>query len=915
MRVKLKSRRLSRELARSPLTLNRWAQRMGLSSGHLSDLVNGRRVYPRPTTRQKILDALDLSFEELFEIEEPARKAGADARDARSRLAVPVGIRPGRLVDPGRHPSLDSGGFMDRILDDVRLAVHQLVRRPGFTLAALITLALGIGANTAMFSLMNAALLKPYPYAEPEELVEVRTVVPARGVTRGNLSWPNFLDLQEMDTGLEGLAVYDWEPFNLAGGIEPVRVGGGRVSANLFDVIGVEPLAGRGFSPADAEPGATPVVLLGERVWREHFSADPAVVGQTVRLDGTPREVVGVVPKAGEVPSGAEVWIPMNLADNWGPRGANWLTGIGRLAEGTTPDEAQVALELASRQLETAYPDENEGRSVVVTPLREAQIGNVRVMFLAMLGAVGFLLLIVCANVANLLLARGVRRGKELAVRAALGAGRRRLVGHLATESLLLAAAGGTAGLLLGWWGVDRLVARIPVRLPSWIDFSLDGRVVAYALGVTLLATLLFGMAPALQTWRTDVQRFLRDGMGSTGSRRANRLRGALVVAEVALSLTLLVGAGLMIQSLSRLSSVEPGFEARGALVLGMDLLAHRDKDEDERIDLVRRHLERLSALPGVEHVGAIDRFPMGGSTNSMSIVWEGQTDEEIDGNPWVLVASATPEYFAAMGIPRLQGETLPLDPGADAAEVPTVVSRALVETFWPGENPIGRRFQLGYRDPEAPWMKVVGAVGDVRHQGLDQDVHPSVYLPYRVSTPLRLSWVLRTAGDPLQVAAVVREAVRDVDPLQPVHQVRQITEVVGESYWIWKFFSFQFWVFAVLGLVLASVGLYGVIAYSVAQRRREVGIRMALGARRRQVVGLVLRQGVALAVAGLVLGLPLAYGLGRLLSGALYGVSAFEPLPFLAVAALLLAVALLATWLPARRAARVPPVSALRGE
>lgn len=800
------------------------------------------------------------------------------------------------------------------IFDDVRFALRQLARRPGFTAAAMITLALGIGANTALFSLVNGVLLKPYPYHEPEDLVVVNSIVPERGVTQGNLSWPDFLDLQGMDTGLDELAVLDWEPFNLAGGgIEPVRMGGGQVSADLFDLLGVEPLVGRAFVPSDVEPGAEPVVLLGERVWREQFSADPGVVGRTVRLNGAPRQVIGVMPREAEVPDDAGLWIPMTLDGDWGPRSMHWLKGLGRLAEGVSQREAEASLAVAARRLEEAYPETNEGRGLALTPLREARVGDVRALFLVLLGAVAFLLLIVCANVANLLLVRGVQRRKEVAVRAALGAGRRRLVGHLAVETSVLALAGGGLGLFLGWLGVARLGAWIPIDLPVWLDTSPDGRVMAYTVGVVLVSALLFGLAPALQTWRTDVQRSLRDGAGGTASRKAQRFRSALVVAEVALSLTLLVGAGLMIQSLTRLVAVDPGFRAERALALGMDLLAHRDKSTEERVALVQRHLDRLSALPGVEAVGAVNRLPMGGSTNNMSVVIEGQSEEEVEGSPWVQVATASPGYFAAMGIPRLRGEDLPLTP--PEGEVPVVVSREMAETFWPESDPLGGRFQFLAHNPEEPWMRVVGVVGDVRHLGLDQEIRPSVYVPYGRSPSLRLSWVLRTAGDPSTVAAGVRGAVREVDPLQPVHEVRRLSDVVGQSYWAWRFFGFLFWVFAALGLVLASVGLYGVLAYSVTRRRREVGIRLALGAGRRQVVGLVLRQGLGLAVLGLLCGGPLAFGLGKVLSGALYRVEPFEPLPFTGVVALLLAVSLLATWLPARKASRVPPVSALREE
>lgn len=913
MRVRIKHRRLAQLLARRPLSLNHWAQRIGVGRGHLSQLVNGKRPYPRAETRERLLRALGVEFDELFERVEnrprrPERIERIVYRTPSRRSAI---LSPRRSIEDlpaGPPPTGDE--VMESLFRHLRHATRQLVARPGMSAVAIFILALGLAANTTLFSVAYAMLWEPYPFAEPERIVLVHSVDVERGMTRGTFSYPNFVDVRAQTGTVLTMAAADWEPYGLAGGDEPLRVGGGRVSYNLFEVLGVEPLLGRTFHPEEDRPGGAPVVILSEQLWKSYFAADPKILGREVRINGSPRTVIGVVPAAAEYPSRARLWVPLGRDETVDSRRGNWLSVIARLQDGVSRNEAEAVLRSVAARLEEEYPEANEGRGVRIETFRDANLRDgVGVMMLLQVAVAAFLLLIVCANVAQLLLARGAVRGREMAVRTALGASRPQLAGQLLAESLVLAAIGCGLGVFLGHWGLQGLRALIPVELPAWFNPEINGPVVSYSVGLALAAAVLCGLAPAFQTLRTDLRRALHDGLGATSAHVA-RLRGALLVGEVALSLVLLVGAGLLVQSVLETSLTDPGFKTEGALTVGIDLLAHIDDETAARQRLVARHLERLAAVPGVTDVGAVDRLPMNHSSNHRSFAIEGQEDV-LDRQRSALYEVVSGGYFAAMGIRVEEGTPFGDTPREGA--FPLVINRSLADRFFAGEDPIGRRMRFG--GEESPWFQVRAVVSDVRHYGIQYDAPASVFVPFWRADPVRMTWVLRTTSDPLALVNPVRAAVAEVDPYQPLHDIRTLGQVVEESYWSWRLFATIFRIVAAVALALSAVGIYGVMSQAAAQRTREVGIRMALGAGYRDVLRLVLWQGSRLVLLGLAVGAPLALFLGKVLSGVLYRVSAFEPLTFGVVLALVVLVGAWATALPAHRAARAHPLEAIRYE
>ena len=918
MRVKLKHRRLAEELARSPISLNRWAQRMGLRSGHLSELVNGKRLYPRPATRQKILAALDLGFEDLFELEMPrpkGRPAGRSASSKRPQAGSGSRSEAKRPSPAEAHRREESrairGGdsVLSILAQEIRYAFRQIRRRPAFAAAAILSLAIGIGANTALFSFVNALLWKPFEYAEPSKLLYLRNSSP-RGLS--NLSYPDYADLRDMNQVLSDVAVFDWEPFGLSGGDEAIRIGGGMTTASLFPMLGVKPLMGRWFTEEEDRPGAAPVVILGEELWRTYFGAAPDILGREVYVNSQPHQVIGVMPMSLDVPQGAKLWVPLALDRNRSRRGAHWLLSLGRLRPGTSREEAQTALEQIGQRLAEQHPDTNEGRSFYLEPMRERLVGPIRLISMALLGVSAFVLLIVCANVANLLLARGIAREREVAIRQAMGAGRWTVLRQLLTESVLLALIGGALGLVTGYWGVRALLTLPPVEIPPWMHVQLDWNMAAFALAASLLAAVVFGLAPALQASHRQLTLSMREGGRSqSSSHTRKRLRSSLAVAQAALAAVLLIGAGLMAQSLQGFSQVEPGFEEERALTSGMDLLGETGRSREVRLAAFERYQARLQALPGVEAVGATNYLPLRNRSSRVSFQLQGQTAEDVRANPSTLYVVANPDYFKAMGIPMLQGSTLPQ---YDAQAPSVVVSQEFARQMFPGENPLGKRLRLVI-DPDGIWSQVVGVVGDIRHTAIEDPPIPMIYVHYQSSPFRRMYWVLRTNGDPLQAAPALRAAIAEIDPNQPLHEVITLSEVVDQSFWQWRFFGFLFWLFAAVALVLASIGLYGVMAYSVNERRQEMGIRLALGASREQVVGFVLKQGFGLVVIGLATGLAAGLGVGRLLSRTLYEVRTFEPIVFISAAVVLAMVAALAILQPARRASRVDPAAALKSE
>ncbi len=801
---------------------------------------------------------------------------------------------------------------LEMLIQDLKFALRSHLRNPGLAAVAILTLGIGVGAVAIVFGMVNSILLKPYPFADAERIYFVNNADVERPGARLPLSYPDFHDVREAASSLEAMAVYDWEPFNLRVDDATLWVEAGQVTAGFFKVLGAEPMIGRVFTQEDDRPGAEPTVVLSDGLWRNELGGDPSIVGRSIVLDGEPYTVIGIVPGAMAYPSGARIWVPLRGDVNRWSREQHWLGSLARLKPGVEPEGARAELAAIGRRLEQEYPGTNEGRSVILTELREVLVGDAGSLFLILLGAVGFLLLIVCANVANLLLARATGRQREMGVRAALGASRTRLTRQLLTEGAVLAAGGCALGVALAFAGTRGVLALLPGELPSWIDTSLDWRVLAFAAAASAGSALLFGLAPALYASRPDVNRSLKEGAGfaSAGPDRG-RLRSLLVVGELALSLTLLVGAGLMIRSFVRLSNVDPGFETRSRVMGTMQLTTERFRDLDERRRFAISLVERLESLPGVRSAGLINRFPMLGSSSSVSFFIEGESPETYRTNPSTLLAAASPDYFITMGIPLLRGRTFRDSDDADAPRV-VVINDVMARQMWPDGDALGQRIGWGY---PTEFGEIVGVVGGIRHFSLDQRDGFQTYSPYAQAPRGRLSLVVEATGDPSGLVSAVRREIRALEPNQALSEVRTLDRIVAESIWQWRFFTQLFWLFGGIAVILAAVGVYGVISYTVSRRSREIGIRMALGARGGDVIRQVVRQAAALVLAGLSLGILAALGLSRLLESTLYEISVLDPLTFLSVPAGLAIIALAAAYVPARRASRIDAVDALRVE
>jgi putative ABC transport system permease protein len=802
---------------------------------------------------------------------------------------------------------------MRSLLQDLRYGLRRLSRSPGFTLVAVGALALGIGANTAIFSVVNAVLLRPLPYPEPEQLVQVYESRPRQNMTRVDVSPNEFLAWADEGGSFRQLAAVDFASFNLTGRGEPERVSGALVTASYFPLFGVRPAHGRAFLPEEDQPGRDNVVVLGHELWQQSFGADPAVVGRAVNLDGTACTVVGVMPQGFRLPQNAKLARPVAFtAQDRTRAGSHFLTVYGRLKPGVTGELAAAELAAVAGRLEQTFAQTNVGHQVMLAPLHEELVGDVRPALLLLLGAVGLVLLIACANLANLLLARAAARRKEVAVRAALGASRWRIVRQLLAESVLLSGAGGAAGLLLAVWGVDLLVGLDPAGVQRVGAVSLDAGVFAFTAALSLLTGLLFGLAPALQASKTDFVETLKEGGRSSGGGPArSRLRSALVVAEVALTVVLLVSAGLLTKSFRRLLDVDPGLDPRGVLTLDLSLPDTKYAESHQVAAFYRQLLESVAALPGVEAAGAVSVLPLAGSDNSNFV--------QIEGRPPLPAGQAlragrrnvSADYFKALRIPLKGGRGFA---DADSAEAPrvAVINEAMARAFFAGEDPLGKRLRTGDNNP---WVTVVGVVGDVRHRGLDVDVRPEMFF-HAAQTPSReMTLVVRAAGDPLALVGAARERVLAVDRDQPVGNVKTMETWLAESLASRRFAVLLLGLFALVAAALAAVGLYGVVSYTVAQRTHELGLRLALGARPRDVLRLVIRQGMSMTLVGAVVGLVAALAFARLMSGLLFGVAAHDPATFVGVPVLLLAVALLACYVPARRATKVDPMVALRHE
>ncbi|MFL6333867.1 MAG: ABC transporter permease [Pyrinomonadaceae bacterium] len=804
---------------------------------------------------------------------------------------------------------------MRTLWQDVRFGLRLLWKRPGFTAVALAVLALGVGANTAIFSVVNAVLLRPLPYPGAERVVVFEGVNPSKGIKESNVSAPDFADWQTQARSLEALAMYYPGGTNLTGADEPERVTVAWVGADFFRVIGVGAARGRTLLPEEDRPGGPNVVVISHGLWQRRFGSDPGVVGRTMEMSGQKWEIIGVMPAGFNFPQRAQVWGPLQLDVAQEPRDNRGVFVLGRLREGVTLGAAQAEMDAISARLAEAYAVTNAGWSVRLQTLKDTLVGELKTTLFMLLAGVGLLLLIACANVANLLLARASGRRREIALRLALGASRARIARQMLTEGVLLSLAGGALGAALSVWLTDLLVALAPADTPRLAEASADWRVLLFAVGASVLTGIAFGLAPAWQASRYDLNEPLKEGgRGLSGSR--SRLRSGLVVAEVALSLLLLAGAGLLVKSFTRLQAVDPGFDPEGVITMRVSLPGARYKEPARRAEFFAALTERVKAVPGVESAGATIALPLNGSNYQIGrgFIREGrpETPEEDTDASYSVV---TPGYFRAMRIPLRAGRVFDERDRMESAKV-VVINEAFARKAFPGEDPLGKRIHI-WRD-EKFLREVVGVVGDTKPWLLDaQEAALQMYVPHPQDAEWAgLSLVVRARGaEPGSLVGRVREEVRALDRELPVYDVKTLDKVVADSTAYRRVAMFLMAGFACSALLLAGVGLYGVVSYSVAQRTREIGVRLALGARGRDILGLVVRQGMLLTLAGLALGLACAFALTRLIAGLLYGVTATDPVVYLAVSLLLAAVALLACLVPARRATKVDPMVALRYE
>ena len=800
--------------------------------------------------------------------------------------------------------------------------MRHLRRAPAFAAIVVLTLALGIGANTAIFSVVDAVLLRPLPFREPDRLVTVLHIYPSLDGLEAPVSVPGFRDYRDQMGIFDGAAVQSGQGFNLTGLGEPQRVVASRVSAQFFSTLGVPPLIGRTLLPDEHETSGAKVAVLSHGIWQRLFGGERSVLGRSISLNGEPYEIVGVMPAGFRDFFGrdAELWVPLALrAEQFadGARTNEWLNLTARLAPGVTVEQARARARDFAAQLKQRFPDEYpRDWTLAVEPLADRATGRIRPVLLVLLGAVGMVLLIACANVANLLLARGASRAKEIAIRTALGAGRRQLVRQLLTESVLLAVAGGALGLALAWLAVRGIGALNPANLPFADRIAIDPRVLLFTLALSLVTGLLFGLLPAVHASRTDLHGTLKEGgRSATADRTGRGVRRVLVVAEMALALTLLAGAGLLIKSVARLSAVDTGFRPEKLLTFHVALPQAKYAGDTARAALWDRLVPTLAALPGVQGAGATTVLPFGGGWSTGSFTVEGHQPAEGQPGPWGDIRIVTPDFLRTLGAPLVRGRHFEARDAIGAPPV-AVVDEEMVRRYWPDGDPIGKRITFDdASDSTAQWITVVGVVGHTKHEGLDADARVQLYLPSAQAAQGGMWVAVRTPGDPLALVPAVRRAVRSVDADLPIARVEAMETLVERSVGQRRLAMILLGTFAGIALVLAAVGIYGVMSFAVEQRTHELGVRMALGAGRRRVLALVVGQGMALAAVGVVVGLAGALALTRLIGSQLYAVRATDPATLAVVAVLLAATSLVATLVPALRATRVDPVIALREE
>jgi len=808
------------------------------------------------------------------------------------------------------------------------------LKNPGFSVVAILALALGFGANTAIFSVVDAVIFRPLPFPQPNRLVAIWERNLKTGDDHDSVMAGNYIDWRSRSQSFEEMSAHAGASVNLTGLAEPERIRAARVSANLFQVLGVRPATGRLFLPDEDQPGHPRVVVISSHLWKSRFGGDPELLGHSITLNNQDYEVVGVMPPGFELPMNpdAEIWTPLVFTpDELTHRNSHYLKVLGRLKPGVSMDQANAEMTTIASQLQQEYPKSNESTGAAVYSLHAEIVGEIRKPLLIFLGAVAFILLIACANVANLMLARAAARQREIAVRIALGASRWRLIRQMLIESLVLGLAGGAAGLLLALWGIEFLSAVAKqTSLPRAGSIGLDGRVLLFTFAASIVTSLIFGSAPALQASNPDLNDSLKEGGRSSGSLRRSRTRNLLVVSEMALAFVLLVGAGLLINSFFRLRAVDPGLNPENVLTMNISLPRQKYAEAEQVLAFHRRLLDQVGTLPGVEYAGTVTALPYGGSTNGFGYT----IDSPVAGDQVVSIVSqqASPDFFRALGIPLVAGRYFN-DRDIDGATAVVVISDSLGKRYWPDQDPLGHTIKWGDKEFGSPWMTVVGVVGDVGTRGLDTPPKPTLYIPHcqfgepiktRVGVTLRqllvedarsINLVVRSTSDTTGLANEVRSAVWAVDPNQPVIRVKTMSDVLADTMIVQRFSTLLLASFAGIALALAAAGIYGVISYSVSQRTHEIGIRMALGAERRDVMRLVVGQGMIPALIGLGLGVAGAIGLTRFMASLLFKVSVTDPITFFVIGSLLSIVALAACYLPARRAARVDPMEALRCE
>jgi putative ABC transport system permease protein len=802
---------------------------------------------------------------------------------------------------------------MNSILQDLKYSIRTLAKSPAFTIVAVLTLALGIGANTAIFSVANAVLLRPLPFKNSAQLVVLRETY--KSVGNVSVSYPDFLDWRQQTHAFAAMAVINNMGFNLSGVAQPENIGGYAVSPNFLALLGVHPLLGRDFLPSEEKPGTAPVILLSYPLWQSHLGGDPGVIGRSITLDGRSFFIVGILPSTFRFLDRTDVIVPIgvfaaDLTDR-GERGD--MDVVGRLSPGVALSQAAVEMSTITARLAEQYPQSNHGFGAHLESFREAFTGDTRLAVLVLFGAVVFVLLIACVNVANVFLVRGAARAREIALRLAFGASRARVVRQMLTESLVLAVLGGALGIILGAWGISGLRYLLPADSLQTMGVRMDFSVFLFAAAMIVLVTFAFGLIPALQATRPDLHETLKEGGRSATSTSAqHRLRGALAIAETALALVLLVGAGLMLKSLYHLIQVSPGFEPAHVLTMEMDLRTDQYSKDPAILNFWQQVLDHVRVIPGVESAAVGTVVPLTGNHSRSDVTIEGLPipgPGEFPHPDYHVISSA---FTTVMGITLLRGRTFSDSDNETAPDV-ALVNATMARRFWTNGDPIGKRILRGHPGQDEKWITIVGVVADTKLYGLDNPARLEVYYPYRQRPYSDMNLVVRSAVDPVSLTSAIRAAVAAIDKDQPIFDVHTMQQLVDDSISTRRLTLVLLGIFSALALILAAIGIYGVMAYTVALRTQEIGIRMALGAQQKDVLRLVLGQGARIAFFGVAIGLAAAAALARLLSSLLFSVSASDPLTFGAVAVLLVAVALLACYIPARRALRVDPIIALR--